>query len=157
MNNFAFIDSQNLNLAIKAQGWILDFGRFRRYLDDKLDIKVAFLFLGYCSEYQKLYNYLKKVGFILIFKPVSKLKNGRIKGNIDAELVLHTMLQYPNFDKAVIVSNDGDFYCLVKYLKKSNKLLKLIIPHSKSYSLLFREFKADIIYMDFLKEKLQRV
>ncbi len=26
-NNFAFIDSQNLNLAIKDCGWSLDFGK----------------------------------------------------------------------------------------------------------------------------------
>ena len=28
-NNYAFIDSQNVNLAIRDQGWILDFRRFR--------------------------------------------------------------------------------------------------------------------------------
>jgi hypothetical protein len=32
---YAFIDSQNLNLAIRSQGWFLDFGRFRKYLSDK--------------------------------------------------------------------------------------------------------------------------
>lgn len=33
-NNYAFIDSQNLNLSIREQGWILDFGKFRIYLRD---------------------------------------------------------------------------------------------------------------------------
>jgi len=28
-NNYAFIDSQNLNLGIRVQGWELDFARFR--------------------------------------------------------------------------------------------------------------------------------
>lgn len=35
MNIYAFIDSQNLNLAIIEQGWKLDFARFRVYLKDK--------------------------------------------------------------------------------------------------------------------------
>ncbi len=34
-NNYAFIDSQNLNLNIRNQGWILDFARFRVYLKEK--------------------------------------------------------------------------------------------------------------------------
>ena len=36
---------------------------------------------------------------------------------LDAELVLHTMIEYPNYEKVVIVSGDGDFHCLIKYLR----------------------------------------
>ena len=41
-NNYAFIDSQNLNLAIQDQGWKLDFGRFRTYLADSFNVTKAF-------------------------------------------------------------------------------------------------------------------
>ena len=34
-NNYAFIDSQNLNLGVKSQGWVLDFTRFRIFLKYK--------------------------------------------------------------------------------------------------------------------------
>ena len=34
-NGYAFIDSQNLNLNIRNQGWILDFVHFRVYLKEK--------------------------------------------------------------------------------------------------------------------------
>ena len=40
-NNYAFIDSQNLNLSIRALGWKLDFRRFRiylRYMNDLEDM-----------------------------------------------------------------------------------------------------------------------
>ncbi len=33
--NFAFIDSQNLYLSIKNQGWKIDFAKFRIYLREK--------------------------------------------------------------------------------------------------------------------------
>ena len=46
-NNYAFIDSQNLNLAIREQGWELDFKRFRKYLEDKYGATKAFIFIGY--------------------------------------------------------------------------------------------------------------
>jgi hypothetical protein len=29
---YAFIDSQNVNLSIREQGWVLDFGKFKTYL-----------------------------------------------------------------------------------------------------------------------------
>jgi len=116
-NNYAFIDSQNVNLAIRDQGWILDFRRFRKYLEDKYSITNAFIFIGYIDTNQNLYTSLQKDGYILIFKPTLNLPDGKAKGNVDAELVLHTMIEYSNYDKALIVSGDGDFYCLVDYLK----------------------------------------
>jgi len=64
------------------------------------------------------------------------LPNGKVKGNIDAELVLHAMIQFNTYNRAVIVSGDGDFYCLVDYLRKKNKLLKLMIPNKHKYSFL---------------------
>ncbi len=36
--NFAFIDSQNLNLGVKKLGWDLDYKRFRIYLREKFCI-----------------------------------------------------------------------------------------------------------------------
>lgn len=69
-NNFAFIDSQNLNLAIRDQGWTLDFARFRKYLSHKFFVTKAFLFIGYIPKNDELYTALKQFGYELIFKPV---------------------------------------------------------------------------------------
>ena len=121
-NNYAFIDSQNLNLSIQALGWKLDFARFHVYLKEKYKIKKAFLFIGYIDGNNELYKFLQEAGFICIFKPTLEYKDGTTKGNVDAELVLQTMIEYPNFDKAVVVSGDGDFYCLIKYLLEQKKL-----------------------------------
>src|SRR3972149_6921299 len=131
-NNYAFIDSQNLNLAIRDQGWKLDFGRFRTYLADRFSVTKAFLFIGYVATNEDLYTALQMQGFVLIFKPTLPLNKNKgviIKENVDAELLLQTMIELPNYDGAVIVSGDGDFQCLVKYLKNKGKLKKLIIPN----------------------------
>jgi len=154
-NNYAFIDSQNLNLAIRDQGWVLDFGKFRQYLDRKYDVNKAFIFIGYVYENQDLYTNLQKDGYILIFKPTLKLPDGKVKGNVDAELVLHTMIEYNNYDKALIVTGDGDFYCLVDYLIKKNKLLKLMIPNQHSFSSLLRKLRPHIIFMNNLRGILE--
>ena len=99
-NNYAFVDSQNLNLSVREQGWILDFKKFRRYLQDKYGIAKAFIFIGYVPQNQDLYTNLQKDGYILIFKPTLNLPNGGVKGNVDAELVLHAMIESENYDKA---------------------------------------------------------
>jgi len=154
-NNYAFIDSQNLNLSIRDQGWVLDFRKFRSYLSDRYNVTHAFLFIGYVYPNQDLYTSLQKDGYILIFKPTLKLPDGRVKGNVDAELVLHTMIEYENYDNALIVTGDGDFYCLVDYLIKKNKLLKLMIPNQHSFSSLLRKLMPHIIFMNNLRGKLE--
>lgn len=142
-NNFAFIDSQNLNLAIRSLGWKLDFKRFRIYLSDKYHITKAFLFIGYLPGNESLYAFLQDAGYVCVFKSTLELPNRKVKGNVDAELVLHTMIQYPNFDRALIVTGDGDFYCLVEYLKKQEKLLKVLIPNQNRYSSLLKKLSTD--------------
>ena len=112
-NNYAFIDSNNLNLAIQELGWKLDFKRFRIYLKEKHNVEKAYLFIGYMPENQNLYRSLQEFGYVLIFKPIMRNGDGEVKGNVDAELVLQTMIDYGKYEKAIIVSNDGDFYCLV--------------------------------------------
>ncbi len=152
-NNFAFIDSQNVNLAIRDQGWILDFSRFRKYLEDKYGVIKAFLFIGFLAENEALYTHLQKDGYILVFKPTLALP-GKVKGNVDAELVLHAMIEFPNYDRALIVTGDGDFACLVDYLRGKNKLLRLMIPNRYKYSSLLRKFAQEAVFMNDFKEKL---
>ncbi len=152
-NNYAFIDSTNLHLGIQSQGWTLDYARFRRYLTDKFHVCKAFLFLGHVPTNQDLYKSLQEYGYILIFKPTLIIK-GKVKGNADAELVLQAMIEYPNYDKAVIVTGDGDFQCLVKHLRNQNKLLKLIVPDERNYSSLLRGFTPYMMSMNRLREKL---
>lgn len=152
---YAFIDSQNLNLSIRDQGWRLDYTKFIRYLQDKYHVQKTYLFLGYVQEYEMLYTRLKEQGYTLIFKPTLKLPNGKVKGNVDAELVLHAMAELPNYDKAIIISNDGDFHCLVDYLLKKNKLERLLIPNRKKFSSLLREFMPQIHFMNQLKGRLE--
>ncbi|MEK7061425.1 MAG: hypothetical protein AAB954_02075 [Patescibacteria group bacterium] len=45
--NYAFIDSQNLNLGVRSLGWRLDWRKFRQYLRNKYNVTKAFTFIGY--------------------------------------------------------------------------------------------------------------
>jgi len=153
---YAFIDSNNLNLGIKNLGWKLDYKRFRVYLREKYNVKVAYLFIGYVPIHQDLYSSLQKAGYVLVFKPTSPDKDGSVKGNIDADLVLQVMIDYKNYDKAIIVTSDGDFHSLVKYLYEQRKLLFVMSPYTKTCSALLKKAaKEKIIFMDNLRKKLE--
>src|SRR3989344_4909940 len=155
--NYSFIDSQNLNLGVRSQGWKLDFRKFRQYLRNKYNVSKAYLFIGQVVGNELLYTTLQEADYILIFKPTLERKEGKkiiIKGNVDAELVLHTMIQYKNYNKAVIVSGDGDFHCLVEYLDQHSKLLRILTPN-KYYSGLLRKYNNYIIRIDLLKKSLE--
>ena len=78
MNNYAFIDSQNLNLGVKSQGWDLDFARFGQFLKDKYQVEKAYLFIGFVPDNQALYTELQKAGYICIFKPTLEIKERKI-------------------------------------------------------------------------------
>ena len=164
---YAFIDRKNLNLGTRKdiynkkgkriyKGWKLDFKKFRIYLSDKFHVSRAFLFIGHISQNEPMYKRLSSYGYDMIFKPTTKDDLGRAKGNIDAELVLHSAAtEYPKYDKAVIVSGDGDFYCLHEYLDKQKKLLRIIIPNSKLESSLLKGFQEYKTFIEHEKEKLE--
>ena len=158
MKVYAFIDSQNMNLGIRSEGWTIDYAKFRLYLKNKYNVDKAFMFIGLVQNNQKLYTALQAAGFILIFKPTIRyFENGRetVKGNVDAELVLHaSAIEFDNYDKAIIVSGDGDFACLVEYLDEQGKLLKVMTPNAK-YSKLLKPFSTYIIQINKLKKSLE--
>lgn len=155
---YAFIDSQNLNLGINSLGWKLDFKKFRFHLNKKYQVEKAFLCIGYMPGNESLYTFLQSAGYILIFKPTlvyAEKGVRKVKGNVDAELVLHSMIEYSNYDKTVIVSGDGDFYCLVEYLVSKGKLFKLLVPNKK-YSALLRKFAKWIVNVDIFRRKIEK-
>jgi uncharacterized LabA/DUF88 family protein len=154
---YAFIDSQNLHLSISALGWKLDYRRFRVYLRDKYHVQNAYLFIGYMPENAGLYKHLQEADYICVFRPTLAGADGKTKGNVDAELVLHAMIEFPNYDKAILVSGDGDFQCLAKYLFAQGKLAALLIPNQAKYSALlkFKIFKPYLKFVSDLRTKLE--
>lgn len=158
VNNYAFIDGQNLNAGVKALGWKLDHKKFREYLKENFGVARAYMFIGFMEEHQDLYNALQDSGFILVFKPLVRRDDKEVKGNIDADMVLQTMVDIDRYDQAVIVSGDGDFAGLIRHLASVNKLRQVIIPNKDRYSSLFDRLDQfdtkHVTYMNDLRSQL---
>lgn len=172
---YAFIDSQNLNIGVQKSGWKMDWRKFRKFLADKYGVTKAFMFIGYIPENEDLYEQMHQAGYAVVLKPTFDLtrpqpemmevmneelaQKGKtedkkpVKGNIDAELVLWAMKEMSNYEKAIIVSGDGDFYCLVEYLDQKGRLLNLLAP-SQHYSSLYNQYEQYVVSLDQFRQEL---
>lgn len=164
--NYAFIDSQNLNLGVQRAGWKLDWKKFRVFLKEKYNVEKAFMFIGYLPENEDLYTQMHDAGYLVALKPTLEMfakpeeenkedakEKPPTKGNVDAELVMYVMKELPNYNKAIIVSGDGDFYSLIEYLQERKKLLHIMTPNWR-YSTLLKPFESYIIRIDTLRNEL---
>jgi uncharacterized LabA/DUF88 family protein len=176
LSNYAFIDSQNLNLGTQRVGWKLDWRKFRRLLNDQYNVEKAYMFIGYMSENESLYEYMHELGFLVVLKPTIDVSSSdeadrqlndkpkeetekperekpTIKGNVDAELVLYAMKELNNYSQAIIVSGDGDFFSLAEYLDDRGKLANIMAPNWQ-YSSLLKAYEDKIVRLDKMKRQL---
>lgn len=166
--NYAFIDNQNLNLGVQKLGWKMDWRKFRIFLKETYNVEKAYMFIGHMPEHEDMYLKMHDLGYLVVLKPTfdmtrihkpeipSDIKDDTkveekkpIKGNVDAELVLWAVKEMKNYNKALIVSGDGDFYSLVEYLVSEDKLLNLLAPNGQ-YSNLYNAFER---YIDRIDKK----
>ena len=152
MNNQAFIDGQNLYMNVKNNDWAIDLKKFRIYLREQYDISKAYYFLGAINEEnQDVYESIQDAGFILVFREHNQSMIGKKKGNVDTDIVFTIMAKIAdqeNFDQVVLVSGDGDYFKMVRYLVNKNRFRKLLSPNRHSTSSLYRVYTPK--YVDFL-------
>jgi len=152
--NIALVDGQNLHLGTtsREQPWSVDHVRFRTYLREKYKVGEAYYFLGYITPTeQDLYDNLQKAGFILNFKEHPDTLKSEKKGNIDCDIIFSVMkkiIDNEPFEKAFIVSGDGDYKKLVDFLIKKDKFGKMLFPNKGFASSLYELLGSQ--YYDFL-------
>lgn len=147
-------------------GWKMDWRKFRQFLEHEYNVEKAFMFIGYIAENAAMYEQLHDMGYLIVLKRTLEVKapegaktdkgepqKPTVKGNIDAELVLWAMKELPDYDKAIIVSGDGDFLALVEYLEQKQKLLHLMVPNWQ-YSSLLKDYEKYVVRIDKLRRQL---
>ncbi len=159
VNNYAYIDAANLHKANKELGWELDYNRFRVWLMEKYGVRRAYIFIGLIPKMKDLYTYLQECGFTIVFKEVVYDGGGEPKGNCDADLVLQATQDIfeDDFGKSIIVTSDGDYAGLVKYLIEKKRLLAVLSPNNKEKcSILLKRTGASIAYLNDQRSILEK-
>lgn len=163
---YAFIDSQNLNVGTQKFGWKMNWVKFRQFLADRYGVEKAYMFIGYIPENEDLYEKMHEAGYMVVLKPTFDITRARpeepegekederpVKGNIDADLVLWAMKEMSNYQKAIIVSGDGDFFSLIEYLEGKGRLAHIMTP-SLHYSQLYNAYDKYIVRLDKFRREL---
>lgn len=154
-HNEAFIDGQNLHFGTthSEPSWKVDIVKFREYLRRKFGVERAYYFLGcFDDNLQSMYSSLQEAGFVLVFRKHQREVVSHKKGNVDTDLVFSVMYKLykrENIDKIILVSGDGDYYRMVKFLYDEGKLGKIIFPARKNASTLYKQIEAKYtMYLD---------
>ena len=156
--NVAYIDRANLHNGIQQLDWQFDYARFRVWLNDKYHVEKAYLFLGLMPKYKDLYTRLQDQGYTLVFKEIIYDAHGKAKGNCDADVVVLAMQDAyeKRFDTVVLVSSDGDYSPLVKFLITRGTMNLVISPYeTKKCSVLLKRTGVKITYITDQKNILQ--
>jgi uncharacterized LabA/DUF88 family protein len=154
-NNHSFVDGPNLHKSLDRNGLRIDLARFRTYLREKLGVSVAYYFIGYVPGREDLYRDLESAGYVVVLKPTLLLPDGGVKGNCDTELVLKAATTVSDYEQAVLVTNDGDFSCLVQYLKARGQFRNLVASSRNDCSRLLRVAAGHcVIYVDEVPDKV---
>jgi len=144
-----YIDGNNLYRSAKELGFEIDYKKFRGWLRQKYNPNNIYLFIGLVPDRAKFYGHLQECGFILVFKQTISV-GGLIKGNCDAELVLKTVSDFytKSFDSCILITGDGDFGCLVEFLKENDVIENILSPDESKCSILLRNKNIEITFLN---------
>ena len=144
-----YIDGNNLYRAAKELGFKINYKKFRGWLRQKYNPTNVYLFIGLVPKMTLFYESLQESGYILVFKQTISHK-GVVKGNCDAELVLKTTSDfYTNgYTSCMLVTGDGDFGCLVEFLREKNAIKSVISPDENKCSILLKNKNIEITFLN---------
>lgn len=149
-----YIDGNNLYRSAKELNFDIDYKRFRNWLRQKYNPSNVYIFIGLVPERVKYYEYLQSCGYILVFKQTISVGE-KIKGNCDAELVLKSVSDFYTkaYDSCILVTGDGDFGCLVEFLKNEGVLERVLAPDENKCSILIRNKNIELSFLNDLYHK----
>lgn len=161
---YAYIDGANLHKGIECLGWKLSYKKFRDFLTNRYGVEKAYYFIGDVENNKLLYQNLQEWGYIVVLKTTVSYNDGKTKGNVDVKLTLQVIRDYyeKEYDKAVLVTGDGDFLDLALFLAKRNKLQVILSSNHNDCSHLLKKHEFDkgyqiyeLTFLEQMKDSLE--
>lgn len=143
-------------------------------MNKRHNVTTAYYFVGFIKENTNVYEDLEAYGYSLKFRTISKkgvkyttcpkwghiyeIDKGKIKCDCDADIALQVMDNIKKYNKAILISSDGDFDNLVKKLLQMDKLELVLAPCREGCSYLLRKAaKGRIAFLNELRSKLEKI
>jgi uncharacterized LabA/DUF88 family protein len=115
-----FVDVANLYYAARGQDVDVDYVALLKHATKGRDLIRAYAYTGLDPENEnqrKFIDFLAKNGYKPVVKDIRKFGDGRMKANLDIELVVDLFRLADRMDIAVVVSGDGDFAPAIRALQ----------------------------------------
>ncbi|HLB79194.1 MAG TPA: NYN domain-containing protein [Dongiaceae bacterium] len=128
-NVAVFVDVANIFYAAKAAGVDIDYVTLLKAATAGRDFVRAYAYTGLDPEndnQRQFHAFLARSGYKVISKDIRKYGDGRIKANLDIELVVDLMKTARNLDIAVVVSGDGDFASAIRAVQEMGVRVEVI-------------------------------
>ena len=128
-NVAVYVDVANIFYAAKAAGIDIDYVTLLKSATAGRDFVRAYAYIGLDPENENQRNFhafLARSGYKVISKDIRKYGDGRVKANLDIELVVDMMRMAEKLDIAVVVSGDGDFAPAINAVQQKGVRVEVI-------------------------------
>lgn len=130
-----FLDGANFFFMQKDLNWFADPKKILQYLERDGVIVDAFYYIGKDvppdAKQDAFLKALPTMGYSLVTKQIKSIfdsKTGKVKkkANLDIEIVMDIFNTIEHYDRAVLISGDGDFERVLRLLKAKGKQFMVI-------------------------------
>ncbi len=128
-NVAVFVDVANIFYAAKAAGVDIDYVTLLKSATANRDLVRAYAYTGLDPENENqrnFHSFLARSGYRVVSKDIRKYGDGKVKANLDIELVVDMMKTARNLDIAIVVSGDGDFAPAIRAVQEQGVRVEVI-------------------------------
>jgi uncharacterized LabA/DUF88 family protein len=128
-NVAVFVDVANIFYAAKAAGVDIDYVTLLKASSAGRDLVRAYAYTGLDPDNENqrnFHDFLRRHGYRVVSKDIRKYGDGKVKANLDIELVVDMMKTARNLDVAIVVSGDGDFAPAIRAVQEMGVRVEVV-------------------------------
>jgi len=128
-NVAVYVDVANIFYAAKAAGVDIDYVTLLKSASAGRDLVRAYAYTGLDPDNENqrnFHDFLRRHGYKVVSKDIRKYGDGKVKANLDIELVVDMMKTARNLDIAIVVSGDGDFAPAIRAVQEMGVRVEVI-------------------------------
>ena len=128
-NVAVFVDVANIFYAAKAAGVDIDYVTLLKSASAGRDLVRAYAYTGLDPDNENqrnFHSFLARNNYRVVSKDIRKYGDGKVKANLDIELVVDMMKTARNLDIAIVVSGDGDFAPAIRAVQEQGVRVEVI-------------------------------
>ena len=128
-NVAVFVDVANIFYAAKAAGVDIDYVTLLKSATAGRDLVRAYAYTGLDPDNENqrnFHDFLRRSSYKVVSKDIRKYGDGKVKANLDIELVVDMMKTARNLDIAIVVSGDGDFAPAIRAVQEQGVRVEVI-------------------------------